>query len=578
MKTSLLTIYACLFSIVFLSCGHSAKAQVTLDGNNCEWPVNADVVDTGDVGGIPSTSDLSRFWFARSTTDIYMAFSRKVNLNGAASFSIYLDLDVDSTSGDLDQGGADGAMFFNVSTTAIVNVKYYAWDTATSGFKVDTSVHYTVVMGDSNCTGATQTFFEIGMPIAALYDPCNIGNGTGQIRITNAAAHSGKVFNSSLVDTLKVNNYFFVNNKPSINLDAGPYTLCSGDTITLDAKSNSTPNTNGTSPVDSIMRCEWDINYNGNFTVDYVGNTLDQTFIQFNDSTVHNYAVVVVDAFGCTDTLEDIKVISYALPTAFISFSVDTNYSFCRDYVWTYKVLHSADYKDSALASLIWYFPDNDTALGDSVTHVYSPQCLYNMSNQDVTLVGIDDKGCKVDVTFHSYLSAELPEISAFRQESDVKIEWSVPHSDLLDVCIQRSDDGITYQDLQCEDLSSLHSFNGSKSYSDVNAPETSLIYRLKVTPLQGDVIYSSSVIVGPKSTYPSNWLYPNPAMDVLNIALDGVEDGFALTIMNQQGQMVYDRPYTHERQISVADLQRGIYFVQIISDKGVFTQRVVLL
>ena len=59
--------------------------------------------------------------------------------------------------------------------------------------------------------------------------------------------------------------------------------------------------------------------------------------------------------------------------------------------------------------------------------------------------------------------------------------------------------------------------------------------------------------------------LFPNPAIDVLNVKLDIVVDERDLTISDIQGKIVYSgRMSNSSSQLDLADLDSGIYFLKI--------------
>lgn len=70
--------------------------------------------------------------------------------------------------------------------------------------------------------------------------------------------------------------------------------------------------------------------------------------------------------------------------------------------------------------------------------------------------------------------------------------------------------------------------------------------------------------------------IYPNPARNVINIAAPAqIRE---LRVIDLLGQLVYSAIVTGEsHQINVAGLRNGVYFVQILTSKGVFTQRVLV-
>jgi hypothetical protein len=66
--------------------------------------------------------------------------------------------------------------------------------------------------------------------------------------------------------------------------------------------------------------------------------------------------------------------------------------------------------------------------------------------------------------------------------------------------------------------------------------------------------------------------VYPNPAKDNLNIVLGEIEIVDQIIIRNYSGQLLYqnsDVPLTDIRQLSIAHLDQGIYFIEIKSNNS---------
>jgi len=72
--------------------------------------------------------------------------------------------------------------------------------------------------------------------------------------------------------------------------------------------------------------------------------------------------------------------------------------------------------------------------------------------------------------------------------------------------------------------------------------------------------------------------IYPNPATDVLNINLSGLQDltGLSLQILDITGKTVYT---TNENitKVDVSSLTSGIYLLKINTEKGVYNQKIII-
>ncbi len=70
--------------------------------------------------------------------------------------------------------------------------------------------------------------------------------------------------------------------------------------------------------------------------------------------------------------------------------------------------------------------------------------------------------------------------------------------------------------------------------------------------------------------------VYPNPAYDLLNVHLNGGQEFEQIQIFNLTGQLVFDTGKTQSRrtQLSVANLQNGLYILSVRTAKGVVNKK----
>lgn len=71
--------------------------------------------------------------------------------------------------------------------------------------------------------------------------------------------------------------------------------------------------------------------------------------------------------------------------------------------------------------------------------------------------------------------------------------------------------------------------------------------------------------------------VYPNPAQDVLNVRLGNTTSGESVVRLSDiSGRLVYNTN-THEQQISIntSNITAGIYIIEVMNDKGRYTQKV---
>ena len=69
--------------------------------------------------------------------------------------------------------------------------------------------------------------------------------------------------------------------------------------------------------------------------------------------------------------------------------------------------------------------------------------------------------------------------------------------------------------------------------------------------------------------------VYPNPTNGILQI--NGIENG-QLRILSCTGQLVYDKFYKKGDNIDLTSVKSGLYFLQMNTSQGEFTQKVILM
>ena len=69
--------------------------------------------------------------------------------------------------------------------------------------------------------------------------------------------------------------------------------------------------------------------------------------------------------------------------------------------------------------------------------------------------------------------------------------------------------------------------------------------------------------------------VYPNPTNGILQI--NGIENG-QLRVLSLTGQLVYDKFYNKGDEIDLTSVKTGLYFLQMNTSRGEFTQKVNLM
>ncbi len=120
----------------------------------------------------------------------------------------------------------------------------------------------------------------------------------------------------------------------------------------------------------------------------------------------------------------------------------------------------------------------------------------------------------------------------------------------------------------------------GSNKYNTIDdKPQTgNNYYCLKMVDKDGKFTYSQVILIRISSSSHFDFvMYPNPAANELKITSDDDKATLKVNIFNQRGQKVVDRQIVSSSGIvSVKNLPKGIYMVQVISDKGVKVKKLI--
>jgi len=132
---------------------------------------------------------------------------------------------------------------------------------------------------------------------------------------------------------------------------------------------------------------------------------------------------------------------------------------------------------------------------------------------------------------------------------------------------VERSTDAVQYASIGSVSANADSSLRGEYSFTDDATGAGANYYRLKMTDLDGNSIYSEIRSVDfstvPATSFP---LYPNPATDHLTINMTGVAGPVDLLIIDTRGAVVRSVSFSAAGvlTIPVRDLASGVYFVEV--------------
>lgn len=161
-------------------------------------------------------------------------------------------------------------------------------------------------------------------------------------------------------------------------------------------------------------------------------------------------------------------------------------------------------------------------------------------------------------------LPIELTTFKATIWKGDVKLEWTTAQEiGNRGFEVEKSSDGISWTDLNWIDGAG-HS-NDVNSYSTTDySPNAGInYYRLRQIDFDGNTDYSPIVSVKLSDEVSGFEIYPNPAMDELNIKNI---DGQRIAIVNISGMIMFEQNVDSNSSIDISQLPAGVYFARNVS------------
>jgi hypothetical protein len=164
-------------------------------------------------------------------------------------------------------------------------------------------------------------------------------------------------------------------------------------------------------------------------------------------------------------------------------------------------------------------------------------------------------------------LPLELTAFTAVAQGSNSQLDWAVQdEAGLSQFEVQRSGDGAQFSTIGSVTAAAYSVAPGQYTYSDIQPLQGVNYYRLAMVDEDGTVTYSGirTVNFGGSSDVTVN-MYPNPAIDLLNLAFTHVDGTVSIRVFNSSGGIVRVITTTSASvQLPVSDLAKGIYVVEI--------------
>ena len=171
-------------------------------------------------------------------------------------------------------------------------------------------------------------------------------------------------------------------------------------------------------------------------------------------------------------------------------------------------------------------------------------------------------------------LPVKFLDFTATPKLNEVSLKWiTKEEKGLLYYEVERSRDAINYSFIQNVAPGNLIEQN-NYHISDTKPLNGWNYYRLKIVETNGKISYSVVIkawIGGTKQLL----LYPNPAQKEIKIILPGSRSTSTIAIVNSGGQVVKQLTTTEQSlTINIEFLNRGVYFVKILTDQQTFVQK----
>jgi len=173
-------------------------------------------------------------------------------------------------------------------------------------------------------------------------------------------------------------------------------------------------------------------------------------------------------------------------------------------------------------------------------------------------------------------LPVGLSSFTATRQSANSFLQWTISTDiNLSYVQVQRSTDATRFAALGIlpKTASGLYAFTDSNPANGVN------YYRLKMMGVDSVATYSAICAVDFGNHAGTGWtVYPNPVANVLHIVCSAGDGNLAIRVINSNGSVVrlVRQAALGMVAISLQDLPRGVYTVEISNDKRVAVQKII--
>jgi hypothetical protein len=179
-------------------------------------------------------------------------------------------------------------------------------------------------------------------------------------------------------------------------------------------------------------------------------------------------------------------------------------------------------------------------------------------------------------------LPVTLTNVKAYQQNAGIAVEWNTQsESGMQQYEVEKSANGTNF--VKVNTTAAKSGTANSYNFFDATPFGGANYYRIKAISLNGDVKYSSIVVVRLNTKGTKVTLYPNPVKgDQINLELSGLAKGnYTVSLFNQLGQQVMNRSIQHNgtnatQTINIGTIPSGVYELRLANGTTAVTQKLI--
>ena len=178
---------------------------------------------------------------------------------------------------------------------------------------------------------------------------------------------------------------------------------------------------------------------------------------------------------------------------------------------------------------------------------------------------------CAGSSGFELLLPLSLQQFEASCGAEGTRIFWNFTENITNQhVTLEKSHDGLHYHPFSCR----IESKEEGYECLDPAAKSGARYYRLKLEIPDTKVEYSQAIAAVCEPLY--NYVHPNPSSGLFTINIP--ENNVLIYITDITGKLVFQKRLMHtSEQIDITNIKSGLYNMEIRTEKGISTQRIII-